>query len=89
LDSRDAIILLKTDIYLPMITIAALNDTDLRLSWTNDGTYGSYRVYRDTAPYFDPADPPRSTIDQSPWQFDDPAALGDPAVNHFYKVHIK
>ena len=86
LGPRDAIILLRTDIYLPLITITAQNATDLRLSWENDGSYARYRVYRDAAPYFTPADPPRATIEQAPWQFDDPGALGDPATNHYYKV---
>jgi hypothetical protein len=86
LDSRDAIILLRTDIYLPMITITAQNATDLRLSWDNDGTYTRFRVYRDDAPYFTPTDPPSATISAPPWQFDDPAALGAPGVNHFYKI---
>ncbi len=33
LGPRDAIILLREDIYLPLITVTALNATELRLSW--------------------------------------------------------
>ncbi len=83
---RDAIILLHTDIYLPLITITAQNATDLRLSWKNDGSYAHYRVYRAPTPYFTPSGTPLAVINQAPWQFDDPGALGDPATNHYYKV---
>ncbi len=86
LNARDAIILLQTDIYLPMITITAQNATDLRLNWDNDGSYARYRIYRDDAPYFTPAPPSRAIIGQPPWRFNDPGALGDPAINHFYKI---
>jgi hypothetical protein len=86
LGPRDAIILLTTDITMPLIAGEPLNETDLRLSWDNDGSYARYRVYRDTAPYFTPANPPLAVIEQAPWQFDDLGALGDPAINHFYKV---
>ncbi len=86
LAASDAIILLRADIYLPMITITALDASDLRLSWENDGSYQRYRVYRDDAPYFTPTDPPSATLSAPPWQFDDAGALGDPAINHFYKV---
>jgi len=86
LAARDAIILLRSDVALPHINIVAQNENDVRLSWQHDASYARYRVYRDSAPYFTPANPPRATIEQTPWQFDDPGALGDPAVNYFYKV---
>jgi len=86
LAARDAIILLRTELYLPMITVTAQNATDLRLSWDNDGSYARYRIYRDDAPYFTPAPPSRAIIGQPPWRFNDPGALGDPAINHFYKI---
>ena len=86
LGPRDAIILLREDIYLPLITITALNAADLRLSWENNGNYVRYRVYRAPAPYFTPSGTPLAVIEQPPWQFDDPGTLGDPAINHYYKV---
>ena len=72
--------------YLPWVAIAALNASDLRLSWEHATGYDHYQVWRDETPYFRLSRAPRATIMQAPWQFDDTGALGDPTVNHFYRV---
>jgi len=68
------------------VNIATLNANTLRLSWSNDGDYDSYKVYRSTTPYFSPDDPATATITQSPWQYDDSTALGIINENYYYKV---
>ena len=72
---------------LPWVNIAALNATDLHLSWTpSDPGYDYFDIFWDAAPYFQPANSPLATITASPWQWDDSGALGDPASNHFYLI---
>ena len=73
-------------LYLPRVAIAALDASDLRLSWEPGTGYDHYQVWRDETPYFRLSGAPRANIEQAPWQFDDSGALGDPAVNHFYRV---
>jgi hypothetical protein len=67
----------------PVINISKLNSTDARLSWTAIPGISSYRLYRDTLPYFTPVTPYQTTTSI---QYDDLGALGDVAVNHFYVV---
>ncbi len=74
-------------LFLPSITIAQLNATDLRLSWSHDWDVSWYRVWRGTEPYFIPSGPtPRALVQAAPWQYDDAGALGDAGVNYFYLV---
>ena len=71
----------------PPTDIHILDGTTARLTWTpSDAGYDHFDIYRDTTPYFDPAGSPAHTVSASPWQWDDPDALGDPAVNHFYVI---
>ena len=73
-------------IYLPQITISALNTQDLRLTWVHDNDVSYYRVWRGTDPYFIPTGDPETVLSASPWQYDDTGALGDASVNYFYLV---
>jgi len=74
-------------LFLPSITIARLNATDLRVSWSHDWDVSWYRVWRGTDPYFTPSGPtPRALIDAAPWQYDDVGALGGVGANYFYLV---
>ncbi|MFZ5809010.1 MAG: cohesin domain-containing protein [Chloroflexota bacterium] len=68
----------------PILTIAKLNASDARLSWTSVGGAADYRLYRGTAPYFTPADPAYQTLSST--QYDDVGVLGNPATNYFYTV---
>ncbi len=68
----------------PVLSIAKLNASDARLSWTSTSGAVEYHLYRDTTPYFTPGDTPYKTLTSI--QYDDLGALGDPAANYFYTV---
>jgi hypothetical protein len=74
-------------LFLPSITIAKLNATTLRLSWSHDWDVSWYRVWRGTEPYFIPSGPtPRTLVQAAPWRYDDAGALGAAGTNYFYLV---
>lgn len=68
----------------PTLSIAKLNATDARLSWTSVSGVSEYHLYRGTTPYFTAAEPPYRTT--SATQSDDAGVLGNPATNYFYTV---
>jgi len=72
--------------YLPplIVHISALNDDDLRLSWTPPAEV-NYYIYRGTDPYFTPQSSV-GVVGSSPWQWDDLNKLGDTATNYYYIV---
>jgi len=72
-------------VYLPLVTISALDADTVRLSWPHPAGYLHYRVWRGAAPYFRLSGPDAGAVFAAPWQFDDDA-LGDPAVNRYYRV---
>jgi hypothetical protein len=68
----------------PTLSIAKLNATDARLTWTTSSGPDEYRLYRDTYAYFAPAEPAYATV--SGGLYDDLGALGSVADNYFYVV---
>lgn len=68
----------------PVLAIRALSTSTARLSWTAVAGIAEYRLYRDVAPYFAPAEPAYHVT--TALSYDDAAALGDPAENHYYVV---
>ncbi|MBN2551067.1 MAG: hypothetical protein JXB15_18035 [Anaerolineales bacterium] len=68
----------------PALSISRLNATDARLSWTSVGGVADYHLYRDTAPYFTPADPAYQVT--TGLSYDDLGVLGDTVVQHYYTV---
>ena len=73
-------------LYLPLVEIATLGTTDVRLSWDSLLWYNQFQVWRSTDPYFQPAGSPHAEVIYEPWQYDDANARGDPGVNYFYLV---
>lgn len=67
----------------PVLAIRALSASTARLSWTAVAGIAEYRLYRDAAPYFAPAEPAYHVT--TALSYDD-AALGNPAENHYYVV---
>jgi hypothetical protein len=68
----------------PSLSIAWDAPDTATLSWTAVPAAAQYRLFRDTAPYFAPAEPPHHVT--AALSFSDAGAVGDPAVNHFYVV---
>jgi len=66
------------------LSISKLTATDARLSWTATPGASTYELYRDSAPYFNPANPPYQSLPGL--SFDDLGALGDVNTNHYYVV---
>ena len=75
-----------TPLYLPIIEIAKLGATGVRLSWDSLLWYNQFQVWRSSEPYFAPQGNAYGDVTVSPWQFDDSNARGDAAVNHYYLV---
>ncbi len=73
-------------VFLPWVTASAHTGSILRLDWAHAAGYDHYQVWRSDSPYFDLDGAHIGAVAAAPWQFDDPGALGDPAVNHFYRV---
>jgi len=69
---------------VPTLSIARLNSTTARLSWTASPGVAAYLLYRDTVPYFTPTDPPYHTT--SDLSYDDAGALGDTVTNYYYLI---
>lgn len=67
-----------------VLAIRALSASTARLSWTAVAGIAKYRLSRDAAPYFAPAEPAYHVT--TALSYDDTAALGDPAENHYYVV---
>lgn len=67
----------------PVLSISVLSASTVRVSWTSVVDSAEYRLYRDAAPYFSPAEPAYHVT--TALSYDD-AALGDPAENHYYVV---
>jgi uncharacterized repeat protein (TIGR01451 family) len=68
----------------PLLAISQIGATTARLSWTSVLGAVQYKVYRDTTPYFVPADPAYYVTEEL--SFDDVGSLGVEGVNHFYLV---
>ena len=68
----------------PTVSISKLNDTTARLGWTAIGTAATYRIFRNSAPYFSPAEPAFGFT--SGLSFEDTSALGSTAAEYFYIV---
>ena len=68
----------------PTLSIARLNSTTARLSWTASAGVAEYRLYRDTTPYFTPTDTPHHAT--SNLSYDDAGALGNTATNYYYVI---
>jgi hypothetical protein len=72
--------------YLPVLSLSMQEKRVLRLQWDEDADYRQYQVWRSNTPYFTLAGADAGWVTASPWQFDDPGALGNPAANHYYRV---
>ncbi len=72
--------------FLPLVTIAAVNAGDVRLSWSSLLWYNQFQAWRNTSPYFTPDGAAYADVILAPWQFDDAGARGDAAVNYYYLV---
>ena len=70
----------------PALALTPVDVTTLRLSWQRASGDLRYQVWRSETPYFDLSGPGAGRVDAAPWQWDDASALGDPAVNHYYRV---
>lgn len=74
----------------PVISITAEYSPTAQLSWPQQAPDTSYQVWRDTAPYFLPADEGAlvSTLAATggAMTYDDANRIGDPSVNHFWVV---
>jgi hypothetical protein len=68
----------------PAVTVSLPSPTTPRLSWAAIPGAGTYRVYRNAAPYFSPAEPPYASTAQL--FYEDSGAAGDPQTHHFYVV---
>ena len=68
----------------PLLSIVYLDPTTARLSWSALVNADAHALFRDTAPYFDPAGAAYETT--AALTFDDIGAVGNPNENHFYVV---
>ncbi len=66
------------------VSIARLNSTTARLTWTASAGIAGYHLYRDTMPYFAPTAPPYVTT--TGLTYDDVGALGDVVIQYYYVV---
>lgn len=69
----------------PVLSIARLNSTTARLSWTSVAGAWGYNLYRDTIPYFVAGTPYQTT---TALQYDDVGALGDTVIQYYYQVSV-
>lgn len=68
----------------PQLSIGFVGPDTAALSWSGISGAALYRLFRDTAPYFEPADPPHDVT--GALSFDDAGAVGDSEINYFYTV---
>ena len=68
----------------PALSISKLNSADVRLAWSAASGAANYGLYRGSAPYFAPSDPPYRT--RTSLSYDDLGVLGDASTNHYYVV---
>lgn len=66
------------------LAIAKANSTDARLTWNAATGVASYRIYRGTAPYFTPTDPPYATT--TGLIYTDTNVLGNTTTNYYYVI---
>jgi parallel beta-helix repeat protein len=69
---------------MPVITISALNSTDVRLTWEHNDHCARYEFWRDASPYFSPSGDAIQTSYDASQSWDDAGVLGDAGVNHYY-----
>ena len=68
----------------PTVAVTQLDATSIQLTWSAIDDVASYHIYRDTTPYFTPAEPPYQIVTGT--SFDDSGVLGTADTQYYYVV---